>query len=143
MRKTLVSVLLAGSLAAGGAVAFTSVSAGAAAPTSTSASAATTKPAKHPAVRRAIRRAVVLISAKTIGVKPADLVNELKSGKSIADVAKAHNVKPAAVVTALVKAGHARVEQAVKNHRITRARANKIEARLPGLATKVVFHHFK
>src|SRR4051812_48888812 len=148
MRKTLVSVLLAGTLAAGGTIAATSaMSAGAATATSTTAKApakaSAAHKARHPRLRRAIRRAVVRISAKTIGVQPADLVNELKAGKSIADVANEHNVAPSKVVAALVKAGDARVEKAVKNHRITRAQADKIEARLPALATKVVNRHFK
>jgi hypothetical protein len=145
MRKTLVSVLLAGSLAAGGAVAFTSMSAGAA---TTSASTAATAPAKttkakHPYIRKAIRRAVVRISAKTIGVTQADLVQELKSGKSIADVANEHSVKPATVVSALVKSGDQELTRLVKNHRITQARAKQIAARLPALATRVVNKHFK
>ena len=147
MRKTLVSVLLAGSLAAGGAVAFTSLSAGAttATPTAASASATTAKTttAKHPLIRKAIRRAVVRISAKTIGVTPADLVQELKAGKSIADVAGEHNVQASTVVNALVKAGDQELTKLVKNHRITAARAKKIAARLPALATKVVNKHFK
>ncbi|HEY3833813.1 MAG TPA: hypothetical protein VGO03_16065 [Acidimicrobiia bacterium] len=146
MRKTLVSVLLAGSLAAGGAVAFTSMSAGAAtttASTAASATAKTTPKAKHPLIRKAIRRAVVRISAKTIGVTQADLVQELKSGKSIADVANEHSVKPATVVSALVKAGDQELTRLAKNHRITAARAKKIAARLPALATKVVNKHFK
>ena len=144
MRKTLASVLLAGTLAAGGAVAFTSMSAGAttAAPTATSASAKTVA-AKHPYLRKAVRRAVVRISAKTIGVTPADLLQELKSGKSIADVAGEHNVQASTVVNALVKAGDQELTKLVHNHRITVARAKKIVARLPALATKVVNKHFK
>ena len=143
MRKALVSVLLAGSLAGGGAIAVTSMSAGAATSASTSANTPAKTAAKHPALRRALRRAVVRISAKTIGVTQKDLVQELRSGKSIADVANEHSVVPQTVVDALVKAGDKAVEKAVTNHRITRERADKIEARLPALAAKVVNHHFK
>ncbi len=146
MRKTIASVLLAGTLAAGGAVAIGStVSAGASTPAPTTQSSNAAKPAavKHPALRRALRRAVVRISAQTIGVTPQDLIQELKAGKSIADVANEHSVAPQTVVTALVTAGDNAVERAVANHRITAQRANRIEARLPGLVTKIVNHHFK
>ena len=145
MRKTLVSVLLAGTLAAGGALAFTSVSAGASTASASTAATSTSKgrTAHHPRLRRAIRAAVVRISAKTIGVTPKDLVAELKSGKSIADVANEHSVTPQSVVDALVKAGDNAIEKAVTAHRITRQRADKLEARLPALATKVVNKHFK
>src|SRR4051794_3932920 len=142
MRKTILSVLLAGSLAAGGAVAVTStMSAGAATASNTAPKAKPANQAKHPHLRRAIRRAIVRISAKTIGIEPADLVKELRAGKSIAEVANAHHVAPQKVIDALVKAGTARIEKAVTNGHLTRARANKLEARLPALATKVVNHH--
>jgi hypothetical protein len=146
MRKTIVSVLLAGSLAAGGAIAASStMSAGASTSTSatTSAKASIAGHTNHPRLRRAIRRAVIRISAHTIGIQPADLVTDLKAGQSIADVANAHNVQPQTVVDALVKAGDNALEKLVANHKITRARANNIEARLPALATKIVNKHFK
>ncbi len=143
MRKTIATVLLAGTLAGGTAAAISTSSAGAA--TAPAATTSAKQAIKHPrlaAHRKAVRHAVVKISAATIGVSRADLVTELKSGKSIADVATAHQVAPKAVVDALVKAATTRIETAVTNHKLTRVRANKIEARLPAVATRIVNHHF-
>ena len=59
--------------------------------------------------RRQIRRAGVAISARTIGVTPQDLVTELRSGKSIADVAAEHDVSAQTVVDALVAAADSKI----------------------------------
>ena len=91
---------------------------------------------------RAIRRAVVTISASSIGVTPQDLVSELRSGKSIADVAGEHSVAVQSVVNALVSAAQARVDQAEQHGRLNSATASKITAALPGYATKLVNHVF-
>ncbi len=92
--------------------------------------------------RRAIAKAGIAISAKTIGVTPKDLVTELKSGKSIADVAGEHGVNVQAVVTVLDNAANARLNQAVVDHKLSSTEANKIEAALPGYLTKAVDHTF-
>jgi hypothetical protein len=92
--------------------------------------------------RREVRRAVVAISAKTIGVSPQNLVSELRSGKTIAEVATDHNVSSQSVIDALVHAADARISQAVTNHKLTSSEASKIEAKVPGLAAKVANHQF-
>lgn len=92
--------------------------------------------------RRQIRRVVVAISAKTIGISAQDLVSELRSGKSIADVAAEHSVNAQTVSDALLSAATAKVNQAVTNHKLTSARATKIEAALPGYISKLVDHVF-
>jgi transposase-like protein len=88
--------------------------------------------------RRQIAHAVVTISAKTIGVSDQSLVSDLRSGKSIAEVANDHGVSTQTVVNALVTAADAAVGKAVTDHKLTSAQATKIEAVLPGRATKVV-----
>ncbi len=88
--------------------------------------------------RRQIAHAVVAISAKTIGVSGQSLISDLRSGKSIADVASDHGVSTQTVVNALVTAGDAAVGKAVTDHKLTAAQATKIEAVLPGRATKLV-----
>ncbi len=60
----------------------------------------------------------------------------------MADVAGQHQVSVATVVAALDNAATAKVNQAVGDHRLTQARATKIEAGLPGLLTKWVNHTF-
>ncbi len=66
-------------------------------------------------------RDTVRISAKAIGVTPQDLVSSLRSGKSIDQVAQAHNVDVQTVVNALVQAGDTQVGRAVTSHKLTPA----------------------
>jgi hypothetical protein len=132
---------LLGSLAVGG-VAY------AAAPTSGPTVAAPATSAHHAdkgklrawlkAHRRAIRAQVVAISASTIGVTPQTLVAELKTGKSIAQIATEHHVAPSTVVTALSVAADARVAQAVAQHELTPAQADRIDAILPARIARIV-----
>lgn len=92
--------------------------------------------------RREIAKAGATISAETIGVTPQDLVAELKSGKSIADVAGEHSVNVQSVVTALDNAADARINRAVIDHKLSSTEANKIEAALPTALAKAVSHTF-
>jgi polyhydroxyalkanoate synthesis regulator phasin len=109
------------------------------------------KPEKQPAMgplgRRGravapgqIVKGMVGVAANTIGVQPSDLASELKSGKSVADVANEHNVDPQTVVQAIVDAGNKRVDQAVTNGKLTSTQADKIKSRLSDAATKFVNH---
>ena len=88
--------------------------------------------------RKQLRRDGVAISAKTIGISPEALVTELRSGKSIADVAGEHNVSAQTVVNALTYAADSRINRAVAGHTLTEVQAKKIEARLPTRLTKAV-----
>jgi urease alpha subunit len=92
--------------------------------------------------RRQIRRAVVGITAKTIDVAPQALVGELRSGKSIAQVASEHGVATQTVESALVKAADARINLAVTNHKLTSTQGSKIESKVPAAVTKLVNHEF-
>jgi hypothetical protein len=92
--------------------------------------------------RRQIRRAVVTISSKTIGISGQELVSELRSGKSISAVAGEHGVSTQAVVTALLNTADAKVSQAVTNHKLTTAEAAKIETKLGQFVVKLVNHNF-
>jgi 6,7-dimethyl-8-ribityllumazine synthase len=92
--------------------------------------------------RRAIAKAGVTISATTIGVTPQDLVVELKSGKSIADVAAEHSVAVQSVVTALDNAANARVNQAVSDHKLSSSEGDRIEVALPKYLAKAVNRTF-
>ena len=138
-----VSGALLGSLVVGGA-------AYAAAPTST-APAAAHAAAHHTdgkartwwkAHRRSIRAKALAVSAATIGVTPKALVTELRTGKSIAQVAAEHNVSASSVIGALTSAADAKVATAVKAGKLTQAQADKITAALPARITKAVNHVF-
>lgn len=148
LKKLLVPVVMSGAVV--GALALGPVaSAGASAPTPPSQLANTGANAGKGAARtwlknhrRELRRAGVTISATTIGITPQALAADLKAGSSVADVAGQHHVSAATVVGALDSAATAKVNQAVGNHRLTQARATKIEAGLPGLLTTWVNHTF-
>jgi polyhydroxyalkanoate synthesis regulator phasin len=82
----------------------------------------------------------VKVSADTIGVTPQELVQDIRNGQSIADVAKSKNVDPNTVVQAIVTAGNQRIDQAVTNGRLTQDQASKLKDRLPQVADRIVNH---
>jgi urease alpha subunit len=142
-KKFVAPVVIVGVLLGGGAT-LAAGPASAAAPT-----AAATAPAGHHALRawlkahrHQIRKDALAVSAKSIGVTPQALRAELKSGKSVATVAGEHGVSTQTVVTALVNAADARVDQAVKVGKLTSDQAAKIKAALPARVTKAVNHTF-
>ncbi len=138
-KKVIASVVIAGALLGGIAVGTAAYASSPSAPPS-----AATQTRAHPlhawvqAHRRELRRDGVAISAKTIGVSPQALVAELRSGKSIAEVASQHGVDAQSVVNALDGAADAKISQAVTNHKLTEAQAKAIEAKLPARLTKAV-----
>jgi hypothetical protein len=141
LKKTIATLVVGGALLGGVASAGTAY---AAAPTATATASSST--AGHPlrtwlkAHRKEIRKAGIDLSAKTIGdgVTPKALVTELRSGKSVAQVAGEHNVSAQTVVNALVGAADGKVDQAVTSGKLTSAEAAKIKAALPGYITKAV-----
>ena len=91
---------------------------------------------------RALRAKGLAISASTIGITPQALRADLKSGKSIAQVASANGSSAAAVESALTTAADDAVTQAETAGKLTSAQASAIEARLPARIDKVVNHVF-
>jgi urease alpha subunit len=152
VKKIVIPVLVAGALFGG---ALSAGTASATTPTTTVLPATTAAPATSAANghqagrawlrahRRRLRREGAAISAKAIGVTTKALVTELRTGKSVAEVATEHGVSVTTVVNALVSAADARVDQAVAKHTLTLAQAAAIKAKLPALATKAVDHVFK
>jgi len=74
------------------------------------------------------------VAAQAIGVSADDLRTALQGGKSIAQVAKDHNVDEQKVIDALVAAETTAIDQAVKDGKLTQAQA---DARKAGLAAHV------
>ena len=68
--------------------------------------------------------------AKAIGISETDLAKELRSGKTIAQVAKAHGVTTQKVIDALVTDAKAKLAAAVKAGRLTQAQADRIQTEL-------------
>jgi short-subunit dehydrogenase len=144
LKKIVAPVVIAGALLGGGIATTGAAYAGTPPATpSTATTGAHSVKAWVKAHRHEIRKAGVAVSAKTIGVTPADLVSELRSGKSIAQVAGEHNVPSQTVVSALVKAADAKINKAVSANKLSSTLANKIEAALPNYVQKAVDHVFK
>lgn len=143
MFKKFVAPIVVAGLLVGGAVTATAGPASAATPaTATATSGHHALKVWLKAHRRQLRKAGLAISAKAIGVSPQVLLAELKSGKSVAEVAGEHGVSSQTVVNALVSAADARVDHAVTTDRVTSTEASKIKAALPALVTRAVNHVF-
>src|SRR6059058_6654422 len=78
------------------------------------------------------------VVAKAIGISEADLRDQLRSGKTIAEVAKAKGVDVQKVIDALVADVNRRIDQAVTDKRITAERAASIKAGLKDRITRLV-----
>jgi hypothetical protein len=81
--------------------------------------------------------------AKSIGIPTDQLKTELQGGKSIADVARGHNVDPQKVINDLVAAATTRIDDAVKNNKLPQAAADKLKSHLTDAITKLVNGQFK
>ena len=78
------------------------------------------------------------VAAATIGIKPAVLVQDVKGGKTIAQVATDNGVQTLRRVTALVNAADKKIDTAAANHKLTADQAAKLKARVPGAVDKLV-----
>lgn len=83
---------------------------------------------------------VAKVSADTIGISVGDLRTELRSGKSIAQVATEHGVSVDTVKQALITKATERINLAVSNGRLTQSQADKILAKLPAIVDRIVNH---
>jgi hypothetical protein len=146
LRTTIATATTAAVLATAG-VALAGATTGSSSPPAPAAPAAAAAAAKrpHPALRHCARRRLhrllrgaAGVVTETIGIDRPTLRQELRSGKTIADVANEHNVDPQTVVDALVAAATKRLDAAVAAGRISSDRASKIEQRLPDRITKLV-----
>jgi hypothetical protein len=136
MKQLIAGVVTAGVLATGTAAVAGAATSSTTAPAAVSA--AKSGKHHHGHLRHRMLRAGAKVAAATIGISTKDLVSEVRSGKSAAQVAQAHGVDPQTVVDAVVKAGDAKIDQLAKDGRITAERAAKLKDRLPGLVTKIV-----
>ena len=80
----------------------------------------------------------IAVAAAAIGVEPKELRDALAGGKSVADVAKAHDVDPQTVIDAVLGAAGKRIDEAVANGRLDETRATTIKNRLQDRVAKLV-----
>ena len=65
--------------------------------------------------------------AKSVNLTPAQVVEQLRSGKTLADIAKAQNVDEATVKQAIVDARNAEIDQAVQFGFLTQDQGNQLK----------------
>jgi transposase-like protein len=87
---------------------------------------------------RARRVGAVKIAAATIGIPARELVNEVRSGKTVAQVAQAHDVAPQKVIDAVLAKAKERIAAAVASGRIDASRAQQLTERATARITKLV-----
>lgn len=83
-------------------------------------------------------RAVVTAATAYLGLSRQELLRELRGGKSLAEIATARGKSVDGLEAALVTAIRARVDAARAAGRLTAARAERMKARAPQLARRIV-----
>jgi transposase-like protein len=83
-------------------------------------------------------RAAGQTAASTIGVSPAELRNQIKSGKTVAQVATDHGVDPNTVVNAIVTDLSQKIDQRAAAGTIDANRAAQAKQKLPDVASRFV-----
>jgi urease gamma subunit len=77
-------------------------------------------------------------AAKALGITADELLNDLRDGKSIADIAKAKSVDVNKVIDAIVSDAEAKIDAAVKDKKLTQDQADKLKADLENRITDLV-----
>jgi hypothetical protein len=78
------------------------------------------------------------VAADYIGITPQELRTELRSGKSLAQIATDHGKTAKGLVDAMVTAARTRLDKAVQNKRITKQQEDQLLARLTAALQKAV-----
>jgi len=93
--------------------------------------AGATQPAsdRH-ADRRAVRRAIIESEADVLGIKPEDLVKDLKSGQKVSDLARDKGMTKEQFAARLALNLKPRLETLVDHKVITQAQADKLMDRI-------------
>ncbi len=69
-------------------------------------------------------------TAQILGIEKAALTDQLKSGKSIVDIAKEKGISEAALVEKIMAGRSAKLEEAVQSGKLTRERADTIKTKM-------------
>ena len=92
----------------------------------------------QPGGHERVRHGSISIAATTIGISEQDLLKELKAGKTIAQVATAHNVTAQAVITAMDSAANAAIDKAAASGKIKPEKVAKAKEKALAAITKLV-----
>ncbi len=75
-------------------------------------------------------QSVLNAAAQKLGMQPQDLMQELRSGTTLADVAKEKNVNANDLKAAIVSAVNAQIDQAVTNGKLTQSQADNLKSKV-------------
>lgn len=89
-------------------------------------------------VVRHAAKAELGVAAKTIGIDEKTLLQELKGGKTVAQVATAHNIAPQTVIDAMVAAANTKIDQAAAAGHIPADKVADAKAKAKAAITKFV-----
>ena len=92
----------------------------------------------HAGARLKAGKGLLKNAAQTIGIEVRALAEELKSGKTIAQVATEHSVVPQLVIDNAIDAANARIDAAVEDGKITAEKAVELKAKVAEKITKAV-----
>jgi predicted DNA-binding protein YlxM (UPF0122 family) len=76
--------------------------------------------------------------ASVLGVNQQDILTQLKAGQSLAEIASSHNIAEQTLIDQLVKDSTQKIDQAVQTGKLTQAKANQMETKLPDQVKKMV-----
>lgn len=88
--------------------------------------------------RRHLAKRVVTNIAEVLGMQPRDLLTELKTGKTVAQVANERGIETQSLIDQLVAKVNAKVDEAVANGKLSAERAAQIKQKAPERITKLV-----
>ena len=69
-------------------------------------------------------------AANTLAMSPRDLLAELRDGMTLGEIAQQKGVDPNKLKAAMLAVPYARIDEAVKNGKMTQDKANELKARL-------------
>ena len=78
------------------------------------------------------------VASKALGISADDLATQLRSGSSLADIAKSKNVDVQKVIDALVADANSKIDQGVKDGKLTNDQATNIKSNLKDRITNMV-----
>jgi hypothetical protein len=89
-------------------------------------------------VLRSLAQGQFEVAAGAIGTSPSEVRIDFANGRSIAEIAGAHGVPVERVVDAVVADAAAKLDRAVADGRTSPTAADRVKARLPRWATRLV-----
>jgi hypothetical protein len=99
-------------------------------PTSPTATGSQSQATDHRTDRRLIRRAIVESEADVLGIKPEQLIKDLKAGQKVSDLAKDKGMTKDQFAAKLAANLKPRLEALVDHKQITQAQADKVLDRI-------------